>query len=133
MNTRVTLQKLSHKNSHLSIMSSSHQPLEDDDFDEEEAAMLDPDEAAEEIPEDMDAAMDSGDEDEIQEEIQLQNDSAAHFDLHKDSIFAIAQHPLYPNIVAIGGSEGEDADGYNPKLCCEKRPGNQAKRDDVAE
>jgi ribosome assembly protein SQT1 len=90
-------------------MSSS-----DDDFDEDEAAMLDPDEAAEEIPEDMDAAMDSGeegDEDELQEEIQLQNDSVAHFDLHKDSIFAIAQHPLYPNIVATGGSEGEEAGG----------------------
>jgi len=92
-------------------MSSSHHPVEDDDFDGEEAVMLDPDEAAEEIPEDMDATMDSGDEDEIQEEIQLQNDSAAHFDLHKDSIFAIAQHPLYPNIVATGGSEGEDAGG----------------------
>jgi ribosome assembly protein SQT1 len=101
-------------NSNLSTMSASHQPVEDDDFDEEEAAMLDPDEAAEEIPEDMDTAMDSGeegDEDEIQEEIQLQNDSAAHFDLHKDSIFSIAQHPLYPNIVATGGSEGEDAGG----------------------
>jgi ribosome assembly protein SQT1 len=91
-------------------MSSSHQPVEGDDFDEE-AAMLDPDEAAEEISEDMDAAMDSGDEDDMQEEIQLQNDSAAHFDLHKDSIFAIAQHPLFPNIVATGGSEGEDAGG----------------------
>jgi hypothetical protein len=42
-------------------MSSSRQPVEDDDFDGEEVAMLDPDEAAEEIPEDMDAAMDSGD------------------------------------------------------------------------
>jgi ribosome assembly protein SQT1 len=97
-------------------MSSSNQHLEDDDFEEEEeeAAMLDPDEAAEEIPEDMDAAMDSGDEGDeeiMQEEIQLQNDSVAHFDLHKDSIFAIAQHPLYPNIVATGGSEGEDAGG----------------------
>lgn len=95
-------------------MSSSHQPIEDNEFDEEEAAMLDPDEAAEEIPEDMDAAMDSGEEgeeDEMQEEILLQNDSAAHFDLHKDSIFTIAQHPVYPNIVATGGSEGEDAGG----------------------
>jgi ribosome assembly protein SQT1 len=95
-------------------MSSSHQTIEDDDFDEDEAAMLDPDETAEEIPEDMDAAMDSGeegDENEIEEEIQLQNDSTAHFDLHKDSIFTIAQHPLYPNIVATGGSEGEDAGG----------------------
>lgn len=95
-------------------MSSSHEPLEDDDFEDEEAAMLDPDEAAEEITEDTDVVMDSGDEgdeDVTQEEIELQNDSVAYFDLRKDSIFAIAQHPLYPNIVATGGSEGEDAGG----------------------
>jgi ribosome assembly protein SQT1 len=105
--------KIPLKVTNIHTMSSSHQPLEDDDFEEEEAAMLDPDEAAEEIPEDMDAAMDSGDEgnEDMQDEIQLQNDSVAHFDLHKDSIFAIAQHPLYPNIVATGGSEGEDAGG----------------------
>jgi ribosome assembly protein SQT1 len=114
LNTRIAQQKLSGKHLNLSTMSSSHQPVEDDDFDEDEAAMLDPDETAEEITEDMDAAMDSGeegDENEIEEEIQLQNDSAAHFDLHKDSIFTIAQHPLYPNIVVTGGSEGEDAGG----------------------
>jgi ribosome assembly protein SQT1 len=96
-------------------MSSANRGDDEDDFNEEEAVMLDPEEAAEEIPDDMDAAMDSGeDEDEddaVQEEIQLQNDSAAHFDLHKDSIFSIAQHPLYPNIVATGGSEGDDAGG----------------------
>lgn len=80
--------------------------------------MLDPDEAAEEIPEDMDAAMDSdGDdddqvgEDDIMQEIQLQNDSSAHLDIFKDSIFCIAQHPILYNIVAVGGSEGEDAGG----------------------
>lgn len=53
-----------------------------------------------------DVAMDSDDE---PEEVQLQNDSIAYFDQHKDSIFAIAQHPRYPNIIATGGSEG-DAD-----------------------
>jgi ribosome assembly protein SQT1 len=43
------------------------------------------------------------------EEILLQNDSIAYFDGHKDSVFTIAQHPLYPSLVATGGSEG-DAD-----------------------
>jgi len=83
---------------------------------DDEDAMLDPNDAAEEIiDEDGDAAMDSGsengDEDEIMQELQLQNDSSAHFDHHKDSIFTIAQHPLNPAIVATGGSEGEDAGG----------------------
>ncbi|KAH8660817.1 WD40-repeat-containing domain protein [Tricladium varicosporioides] len=82
---------------------------------EEEPAMLDPNEAAEEFEEDEDATMDSGSdnegEDEIMQELQLQNDSSAHFDQHKDSIFCIAQHPLQPNIIATGGSEGEDAGG----------------------
>ena len=93
-------------------MSSFHQEERDDEL-EDEVAMLDPDEAAEEVMEDGDAAMDSGDDDDeaILEEIHLQNDSVAHFDLHKDSIFCIAQHPIHPNIVATGGSEGNDADG----------------------
>ena len=84
--------------------------------------MLDPSDAAEEIVDDGDAAMDSGSEsenegddriggDEIMEEIHLQNDSTAHFDLHTDSIFTIAQHPLYSHIIATGGSEGEDLGG----------------------
>lgn len=99
-------------------MSSSHKPNDerDDPSSDDEAAMLDPNEAAEEIIDDGDAAMDSGDDynsgdDEIMQEVQLQNDSSAHFDTHKDSIFTIAQHPLNPNIVATGGSEGEDAGG----------------------
>jgi ribosome assembly protein SQT1 len=102
-------------------MSSSH-PHQDEDphrgvneNDEEEEAMLDPNDAAEEIIDDGDAALDSGSEgggeDEIMQEIQLQNDSAAHFDKFKDSIFTIAQHPKLQNIVAVGGSEGEDAGG----------------------
>jgi ribosome assembly protein SQT1 len=102
-------------------MSSSH-PHQDEDphrgvdqNEEEEEAMLDPNDAAEEIVDDGDAAMDSGSEDggedEIMQEIHLQNDSAAHFDKFKDSIFTIAQHPKLQNIVAVGGSEGEDAGG----------------------
>jgi ribosome assembly protein SQT1 len=84
---------------------------------DDEDAMLDPNDAAEEIiDDDGDAAMDSGSdagegEDEIMQELHLQNDSSAHFDQHKDSIFTIAQHPLNPAIVATGGSEGEDAGG----------------------
>ena len=88
---------------------------------DDEAAMLDANEAAEEIVDDGDAAMDSGSEgepepepeesDEMMQEIQLQNDSSAHFDKHTDSIFTIAQHPIHSHIVATGGSEGEDAGG----------------------
>lgn len=72
----------------------------------EDEAMLDPDEAEEIVEEGEDAAMDSGDEgDTTVEEIQLQNDSAAHLDVHKDSIFCIAQHPTQPDIVATGGGD----------------------------
>jgi ribosome assembly protein SQT1 len=100
-------------------MSSSNQtrPHEDDPtISDDEAEMIDPNEVAEEIEDDGDAAMDSGSDneggdDEIMQEIALQNDSVAHFDLHQDSIFTIAQHPLLPNIVATGGSEGDDAGG----------------------
>lgn len=73
--------------------------------------MLDADEADEEIPEDADATMDSGDEgdEEPQEEIQLQNDSIAHFDAHAgNSIFCIAQHPLHPSIIATGGGHDDE-------------------------
>jgi len=101
-------------------MSSHNDDHEQDTHEEEEeAAMLDPNEAAEEFVDDGDAAMDSGDnddegdvgEDEIMQEVQLQNDSSAYFDKHKDSIFCIAQHPIHPHIVATGGSEGEDSGG----------------------
>ena len=75
----------------------------------EDDAMLDPDEAEEVVEQDEDAAMDSGDEEEgdgePMEEIQLQNDSVAHFDHHKDSIFCIAQHPKNPDIVATGAGD----------------------------
>lgn len=78
--------------------------MEDDD-------MLDEAEAGEEIIEDDgDAAMDSDgpdddDQNETLEEIQLQNDSVAHFDGHKDSIFCIARHPVHTSIVATGGGD----------------------------
>ncbi|KAI9812297.1 MAG: hypothetical protein M1827_004746 [Pycnora praestabilis] len=93
-------------------MSSSHPPYKDetagDEGEDDEDVMLDSAEAEEVIPEDEDQPMDSDPEDEPGEtiqEIQLQNDSIAHFDGHKDSIFCIAQHPIHPNIVATGGGD----------------------------
>ena len=87
-------------------MASSHPPNEEDESLEEEPALLDAAEAAEEIPSDADEPMDSDPDDDHQEaEIQLQNDSKAHFDLHTDSIFTIAQHPLDPSIIATGGGD----------------------------
>lgn len=85
-------------------MADRHPPQRPEDGDDD--AMFDADEAEEVIEQDEDAAMDSGDEDdEIQQEIQLQNDSVAHFDHHKDSIFCIAQHPTQPNLIASGGGD----------------------------
>ncbi|KAI9672759.1 MAG: hypothetical protein M1831_000194 [Alyxoria varia] len=72
------------------------------------ADILDADEAGEEIQQDDDVPMDSGDEeDEAQDagEIVLQNDSVAHFDAHNDSIFCIGQHPLHSDIVATGAGD----------------------------
>ena len=73
----------------------------------EEDEMLDADEAAEEIDgEDGDHPMSDDEDDvEIQQEILFQNDSAAHFDAHTDSIFCIAQHPTLSNIIATGGGD----------------------------
>ena len=89
---------------------NANEPLEAEEQ-EEEAAMLDPAEADEEIFSDPDHPMDSDPEDldlepqDPDQEIQLQNDSIAHFDHHTDSIFCIAQHPLKPSIVATGSGD----------------------------
>lgn len=97
-------------------MSSSHNHEFEDDHDSGEDEVLDPNDIAEEILDDGDAAMDSGEEyeegegDEIMEEIEIQNDSSAHFDKHNSSIYCIAQHPLNPNIIATGGGEGDEDD-----------------------
>ncbi|KAK0725811.1 WD40-repeat-containing domain protein [Lasiosphaeris hirsuta] len=86
-----------------------------DNAEDSDPDMLDEDDADEVLDAaggdgDGDVAMGSDDEgDDGNEEILLQNDSIAYFDAHKDSVFAIAQHPTYPNLVATGGSEG-DAD-----------------------
>lgn len=78
---------------------------------EEDDALLDIDEAGEEIADDPDHPMDSdgegSDPDALEgdHEIQLQNDSKAHFDLHRDSIFCIAQRPRDPTLVATGAGD----------------------------
>lgn len=72
--------------------------------------LLDVEDAAEEIENSGDdIAMDSDAEDE-EEEVVLQNDSIAYFDLPQDSLFTIAQHPLHPSLVAVGGSAGPEDD-----------------------
>lgn len=89
-------------------MSSSKQPSHEEPREDDVDDMLDADDAAEEITGgDDDVAMDSDDEN---EEVILQNDSIAFFDLPQDSLFAIAQHPLHPTLVAVGGSAGQEED-----------------------
>lgn len=83
----------------------------DDRMHEAEDDMFDENEAEEVVEQNEDAAMDSGDEDGmgddngVLEEIMIQNDSVAHFDGHKDSIFCIAQHPTRPELVVTGGGD----------------------------
>lgn len=83
-------------------------PEDDDD------GLIDLADAGEEIPDDPDHIMDEGaeggeeeeeEDDDPDEEIQLQNDSIAHFDHHKDSIFCIAQHPLDPVMIVTGSGD----------------------------
>ncbi|EJP65702.1 60S ribosome biogenesis protein Sqt1 [Beauveria bassiana ARSEF 2860] len=79
-------------------------PHPDDDLD-----VLAADDAAEEFADDdNDMAMDSDDD----QELLLANDAIAYFDEPQDSLFAIAQHPAHPSLVAVGGS----ADSINA-LC----------------
>lgn len=75
---------------------------------EDAPELLDAEDALEEVEDaEGDIAMDSDDE---PEEVILVNDSIAYFDLHKDSVFAIAQHPTQPSLIATGGSEGDSDD-----------------------
>lgn len=92
----------------------------DEDISDSEPAMLGEDEALEEIAAEDDTAMDSGDDageedadgdQAMGEEYTLNNDSVGHFDRFRDSIFCIAAHPTVPSLIAVGGSEGEDAGG----------------------
>ncbi|KAF1999060.1 acetyl-CoA synthetase-like protein [Amniculicola lignicola CBS 123094] len=93
---------------------SAHNPHPEAQDPEDDDDMLDANEIGEEVPEDDDAPMESDDEEDANgqrhenvtmEELHLENDSAAHFDAHKDSIFCIAQHPVYEHIVATGGGD----------------------------
>ncbi|GAP87203.1 putative ribosome biogenesis protein sqt1 protein [Rosellinia necatrix] len=90
-------------------MTAPHQ-IDADDAPE----MLDADDAHEVIEEyDEDELMDSGDEelaDEEAVETTLRNDSVAAFDAFGGGVFAIAQHPTKPNLIATGGSEGSADD-----------------------
>ena len=93
-------------------MSSSN-PHQDDVDHDSEPEMLHEDDADEIVDDEGDVAMDSDDEGGAggdREEVILQNDSIGYFDQHKDSVFTIAQHPVYPHIVATGGSEGDTDD-----------------------
>ncbi|KAF4592352.1 putative WD repeat-containing protein [Ophiocordyceps camponoti-floridani] len=85
--------------------AAGHRRDEEPDMDN----LLPVDDAAEEIDDDdeQDAAMDS---DDGEEELALQNDAIAYFDLPPDSLFAIAQHPLQHSVIAVGGSAGRDED-----------------------
>lgn len=84
-------------------MSSSndphHQSTEEDEF-------ITADDAEEIVERDEDHPMDSDDEGAGEtQEITLENDSAAHFDLHSDSVFCIAQHPVHNSIVVTGSGD----------------------------
>ncbi|KAL2818174.1 hypothetical protein BDW59DRAFT_175248 [Aspergillus cavernicola] len=80
-------------------------------FGNNQDAFLDGDEAEEIFTRDEDHHMGSEDEDGDQEmtfeeeEILLQNDSVAHFDVHNDSVFCIAQHPIHNEIVVTGSGD----------------------------
>ncbi|PYH41062.1 WD40 repeat domain-containing protein [Aspergillus saccharolyticus JOP 1030-1] len=78
---------------------------------EDEDAYIQADEAEEVFHRDEDQPMESDGEDEDQamtyeeQEITLENDSAAHFDSHTDSVFCIAQHPIHNQIVITGSGD----------------------------
>lgn len=82
------------------MSSQSQHPDHPDEEDEE--AIIGEGEADEEFEGDEDVPMDDADDDEF---FALQNDSAAHFNHHKDSIFCIAQHPVHSSVVATGGGD----------------------------
>ncbi|KAK2766107.1 hypothetical protein FQN54_007622 [Arachnomyces sp. PD_36] len=92
-------------------MSSSHNmpdaPGENDTENQDIDEYLDAADAEEEIIDDGDHPMESDDEGEQihQEEMSFENDSAAHFDHHTDSLFCIAQHPVHPSIVITGSGD----------------------------
>ena len=90
-------------------MNSANAPDDLGERTEDDAGLLDENDAAEEVPidENGDHPMDSDPDDDlgVEQEITLQNDSIAHFDAHKDSIFSITSHPDQKNIIATGGGD----------------------------
>ncbi|KAJ5955194.1 hypothetical protein N7501_009473 [Penicillium viridicatum] len=73
---------------------------------------LQADDAEEIFDRDEDHHMSEGEDEEyadenmtIEDEITFQNDSAAHFDSHSDSVFCVAQHPVHNNIVMTGSGD----------------------------
>lgn len=84
-------------------MSSHHRHSHSRADDEDAEAVIGHDEAEEEIEGDADMLMEYSSNEET--DMYLQNDSVAHFDLHTDSIFCIAQHPLHHAIIATGGGD----------------------------
>ncbi|KKY28491.1 putative 60s ribosome biogenesis protein sqt1 [Diplodia seriata] len=101
---------------------ASHHDQPPQQPEEEVVDMLDPEDAEEIVADDPDALMESDDEADggaPLQEIQMENDSVAHFDLHKDSIFTIAQHPKHSYIVATGA--GDDV-GYIFEVAVKEQP-----------
>jgi len=102
----------------MSPNSQIHNPDHDVDHHDDDE-MISADDVQEEVADaegddvamDSDAEVDGDDDDDRNdapqdvEEIVLQNDSLAHFDMHTDSIFCIAQHPLQPSLIATGGGD----------------------------
>lgn len=81
---------------------------QDDTAEDDDDGLIDLADAGEEILDDPDHIMNEGgedDEDDRDEEIQLHNDSIAHFDHHTDSIFCIAQHPSDPGMIVTGSGD----------------------------
>lgn len=85
--------------------------LQDPHHEADQDAYIEPDEAEEIFTRDEDHPMESDPEDDDQamtyedQEITLQNDSSAHFDVHSDSVFCVAQHPIHNNIVITGSGD----------------------------
>ncbi|KAK2810007.1 hypothetical protein FQN49_008572, partial [Arthroderma sp. PD_2] len=74
-------------------------PMEEDREEHSEGEFLDDADAEEVVQVDDDHPM------EEDEELLLENDSAAHFDQHSDSLFCIAQHPIHPEIIITGSGD----------------------------
>lgn len=81
-------------------MSSSQNPHEG-----ENDSYIGADEVDEVLQHDEDVPMDSDPEDTLEQEITLENDSSAHFDIHTDSVFCVAQHPLHNSVVITGSGD----------------------------